>query len=75
MAEMNTESGFWLFTFGFGHTHPDTGESLSGKAVCFDGTYEEARHKMVERFGDKWAFQYQAGAGPVGEIINANGRH
>lgn len=72
MADLG--ASHWLFTFGFGHTHPETGESLSGKAVRFEGTYAEARAKMVERFGIKWAFQYADGPGPVGVIQNANGR-
>lgn len=62
---------FWLFTFGYGHTHPESGESLANKGVRFEGTYEGARAQMVERFGVKWAFQYESGPGPVGEIINA----
>ena len=67
--------GAWLFSFGYGHTHPDTGESLSDKAVRFGGTYEEARAKMVERFGVKWAFQYAAEAGPEGEIVDWKGEY
>lgn len=59
---------FWFFTFGFGHTHPLTGESLANKGIRFEGTYESARSEMVERFGIKWAFQYASGPGPTGII-------
>lgn len=48
----------WIFTFGFGHTHPVTGESLSRCYVVIDGDHEQARATMVQYFGLKWAFQY-----------------
>lgn len=48
----------WIFTFGFGHTHPITGESLAKCYVVIHGTNYEARDEMVRRFGYKWAFQY-----------------
>lgn len=70
---MNPEPGFWLFTFGYGHIHPETGESLADRGVRFKGTYEEARRQMVDRFGVKWAFQYATDAGPVGEIFDVKG--
>ena len=42
----------FYFTFGFG----------TDKANCYTvimaNTYGEAREKMVERWGTKWAFQY-----------------
>lgn len=41
----------WIFTFG-------CGQALAGKCVRISGTYGEARQKMMEVFGDKWAFQY-----------------
>lgn len=41
----------WVFTFGFGHEHVD-------KYVVFSGSYGEAREKMFEKFGSRWAFQY-----------------
>jgi hypothetical protein len=55
-AKAKTEQ--WLFTFGFGHVHPTTGESLANRCVRFKGTYAQARGEMVRRFGIKWAFQY-----------------
>lgn len=50
----------YIFTFGFRHTHPRTGESL---AQCFirspDGLDDYlARLWMIHFFGRKWAFQY-----------------
>ena len=43
----------WIFTFGYGHAHPN-------RYIKIHGTYQEAREKMVARFGSKWAFQYSA---------------
>lgn len=43
----------YVFTFGCGH-------ELEGKCVRIAGTYEEARAKMVEKYGQNWAFQYSA---------------
>lgn len=43
----------WVFTFGIG-------QRLGGRCVRIKGTYEEARQKMVDVFGNKWAFQYAA---------------
>lgn len=59
-AKAKTEQ--WLFTFGFGHVHPETGESLANRCVRFDGSYQQARAEMVKRFGIKWAFQYACDA-------------
>lgn len=39
------------FTFGSAHAHPNG-------AVAIFGTYEEARAKMFDLYGNKWAFQY-----------------
>lgn len=48
----------WYFTFGSNHYDAD-GRSL-GNAVCVvEGTFGEAREKMVEARGDVWAFQYK----------------
>lgn len=41
----------WIFTFGCGQEH-------AGRYVKIYGTYGEARQKMVEKYGSKWAFQY-----------------
>lgn len=43
---------WWIFTFGIGQEH-------GGKYVRIWGTYSEARAKMVKKYGDKWAFQYE----------------
>lgn len=43
----------WLFTFGFGHAHPN-------KFVRIFGTFFSAREEMMRRFGPQWAFQYPA---------------
>ena len=45
------EEKWYVFTFG-------CGQKNEGHYVLFYGTYEEARKKMVERFGNEWAFQY-----------------
>jgi hypothetical protein len=53
--------GEWIFTFGRGHTHPDTGERLENFFVAIDAeTREEARAKMVRSFGLKWAGCYDS---------------
>jgi hypothetical protein len=43
----------WIFTFGCNHPHAQNYHVIHG-------TFEEARQKMVERFGTKWAFQYSS---------------
>lgn len=48
----------WIFTFGFGHTHPVTGERLGNRFVAIEGDIEETRRIMAEHFGDKWSMQY-----------------
>lgn len=42
---------WWVCTFGSGQIH-------AGYYVKIKGTYIEARQKMFERYGNKWAFQY-----------------
>ena len=42
----------WYFTFCQNQS------LLKDKYVSFYGTYNEARKKMIESFGMKWAFQY-----------------
>jgi hypothetical protein len=50
----------WCFSFGSGHVHPETGESLFGWYARFPGTtWRQARLAMVERFGRKWGSQYR----------------
>lgn len=48
----------WIFTFGFGHLHPETGEKMADRYVRIPGEFDQARETMVRRFGLKWAFQY-----------------
>lgn len=47
---------WWIFTFGCGR---DAYGNNAGKAVkVYASSYEEAREKMCEKYGTKWAFQY-----------------
>ena len=41
----------WVFTFGSGQEH-------EGHYVIIFGSFNEAREKMIKRFGTQWAFQY-----------------
>lgn len=41
----------WYFTFGYGQEYANC-------FIVFEGTYQEAREKMVYAFGIKWAGQY-----------------
>lgn len=50
-APSKIEEQWWVFTFGSGQQH-------AGHYVKFYGTYSSARHKMVDKFGLEWAFQY-----------------
>ena len=43
----------WFFTFGVGHV-------LHDRFIRLRGTYIDARCKMIDSFGTKWAFQYSA---------------
>lgn len=54
---MNNEK--WAFTFGSNHVD-STGKSLGSVYVVIEGNYGEARDKLLEARGDKWAFQYPA---------------
>lgn len=47
MEEIKT----WIFTFGYGHKHPNT-------YVEIKGTHSSSRKKMFDRYGNKWSFQY-----------------
>lgn len=42
----------WIFTFGSGQEY----EGFYARVRAF--SYSEAREKMVQHFGDEWAFQY-----------------
>lgn len=59
MSETSTAES-WIFTFGGGHTHPDTGEDLSLAYVRVPGDYGTARAEMIRLFGPRWAFQYDS---------------
>lgn len=48
----------WIFTFGFGHYHPETGERLANRYVVIPGTFNEARRTMALKFGTQWSMQY-----------------
>ena len=50
----------WIFTFGSGHVHPTTGESVGRKFVRIVGTHGEARAQMIRFFGRKWSHQYES---------------
>ena len=48
----------WVCTFG---QSTETYGDRANKAVrVFANSYGEARQKMFERYGNKWAFQYSA---------------
>lgn len=47
------ESQTWYFTFGSGHEHENC-------YTVIHGTHAGARKEMVDRYGFKWAFQYDA---------------
>lgn len=49
MSEKEEE---WIFTFCQDSPHRNA-------YVAIKGTYTKARKEMFERFGDKWAFQYE----------------
>jgi len=42
---------WWYFTFGCGQKH-------AGKYVKIMGTFNQARHKMFDKYGKDWGFQY-----------------
>lgn len=49
-----------VFTFGFGHKHPTTGESLKNKFVeIIAPTSNHCRVVMLNHFGRQWAFEYK----------------
>lgn len=52
------ESQRWIFTFGFGHTHPVTGERLANCYVAIEGDVNTSREVMARHFGNKWSMQY-----------------
>ena len=48
---MDNKEQYWCFTFG-------CGQENEGFYVKVKGSFGEARAKMVERYGNKWGFQY-----------------
>jgi hypothetical protein len=52
----------WVFTFGFSHVHPFTGESLASAYVIVPGTVTGSRARMLDRFGRGWSHQYRTPA-------------
>ena len=64
---MKDKRQWWYFTFGVGQPH-------EGHYVKFFGTYDEARTAMVEKYGARWAFQYNEAAweGWVRQCKNMN---
>lgn len=49
----------YFFSFGHGHTHPETGKHLLGYYVRITARDSaEARGEMITRFGIKWSMQY-----------------
>lgn len=50
----------YYFTFGFGHRHPRTGALLANGYTVIEGTRASARARMIELFGNQWAFQYDS---------------
>ena len=42
---------WWIFTFG-------CGQKYCNKYVRIFGTFDSARAKMFEKYGEEWAFQY-----------------
>lgn len=60
------------FTFGQNHVHPLTGVAMRDYWVEFEGTFEDARNKMFELFGNKWSMHYE---GSIDESYFPNGRY
>ena len=44
-------SEMWVFTFG-------SGQQYAGHYVKFSGTWDEARQKMFDTYGEEWSMQY-----------------
>ena len=48
---MENKEQWYVFTFG-------CGQKFGGHYVRIWGTYNSARKKMFEEYGDEWSFQY-----------------
>lgn len=56
---MTDQTSTWIFTFGYDHKHPVTGDSLEDSYVKVHAeTWMQARERMCASFGNRWAFQY-----------------
>lgn len=53
----------WIFTFGFDHIHPVTGDLLAHCYIRIPGTIDTSRQKMMDVFGRDWAQQYPLAMG------------
>jgi hypothetical protein len=53
--------GEWIFTFGWDHRHPETGERMFNRFVRIAAQDPDAaREEMVRRFALKWSHQYDS---------------
>lgn len=48
----------FVFTFGYDHKSPDSGETLGRNYIEIDGDVESTRQVMLFLFNRDWAFQY-----------------
>lgn len=59
VRQMYEESTEFIFTFGFSHKDPRTGDPLAGKFVRVAGNYTTARERMELSYGyTGWSMQY-----------------
>jgi len=50
-----------VFTFGYGHVDPNSGEALDDPcAIVTAPNVERCRALMVQHFGRQWAFEYDS---------------
>lgn len=52
-SDTSNEVKDWYFTFGCNQAH-------EGHYHVINGTFNEAREKMFQRFGPKWSMQYKS---------------
>lgn len=52
------EPKYWIFTFGCGRE--EYGDKAGTAVKVYANSYSEARKKMCDKYGYKWAFQYSA---------------
>jgi len=46
------------YAFTFGYQHINSFRSLRNRYVVIEGSFSEARKKLIEIRGSNWAFQY-----------------